>query len=149
MAVIEGILYVGEAKSSRISKIRLSSGKKEVFVSSGVGSPLALGNDGENNLLVLDGAGHKLIKINPETLAISDVAVDLPVEYSTVGSYPSIEFPSPMFVSDNGDIYLTTTNRGILKLERGGEVIARPHSGSTGRRLPVHGGRCRFPILFL
>jgi sugar lactone lactonase YvrE len=119
MAVIDGTLYVGEAKPGRVSEIDISSGKKEVFISSGAGKPLALANDGAGNLLVLDATGHKLIRATPKTLAIKDIAVNLPVDYATVGSYPSIEFPLPMFVSTKGDIYLTTAKRGVLKLEKG------------------------------
>jgi sugar lactone lactonase YvrE len=119
MAVIDGTLYVGEAKAGRISKIDLSSGKKEVFISSGAGKPLALGNDGEGHLLILDGAGHKLIRVNPKTMKITTVALNVPVDYGTIGSYPPVEFPLPMFVSGKGDIYLTTVNRGTLELEIG------------------------------
>jgi len=118
MALVDGTLYVAEAKAGRISKVDPSSGKKEVFLSSMVGIPVALGNDGRGNLLVLDGAGRKLLKVNPKTVVISTVAKKVPVGYSTVGSYPPVEFPFPMYVSSKGDIYLCTMNRGTLKLKR-------------------------------
>jgi hypothetical protein len=46
------------------------------------------------------------------------VATHLPVEYSTVGSYPGMEFPLPMDVSVKGDIYFNTSERGLLRLKR-------------------------------
>lgn len=118
MALVDGTLYVAEAKPGRISKVDPSSGKKEVFLSSMVGKPLALGNDGQGNLLILDGAGQKLLKVDPKTLVISTIAKKVPVAYSTTGSYPPVQFPSPMYVSGTGDIYLSTMNRGMLKLRK-------------------------------
>jgi len=118
LAMVDKTLYVAEAKAGRISGVDPSSGKKEVFLSSMVGKPVALGNDGHGNLLILDGAGQKLIKVDPETMIISTVAEKVPVGYSTVGSYPVVEFPFPMYVSSTSDIYLTTINRGALKLKK-------------------------------
>jgi sugar lactone lactonase YvrE len=118
MALIGNTLYVAEAKPGRISKVDTSSGKKEVFLSAMVGKPVALGNDGQGNLLVLDGAGRKLIKVDPKTLAVSLVAKKVPVAYSTTGSYPPVQFPAPMYVSGTGDIYLPTVNRGVLMLKK-------------------------------
>jgi len=118
MALVDGSLYVGEAKAGRISKVDPSSGEKEVFLSSMVGKPAALGNDGHGNLLILDGAGQKLVKVDPQTLVISTVAEKVPVGYSTIGSYPPVEFPLPMYVSEGGDIYLPTMNRGMIQLKR-------------------------------
>ncbi len=118
LALIDDSLYVAEAKPGRISKVDPASGKKEVFVSSMVGKPVALAGDGKGNLLVLDGAGQKIIRINPKTLALNLVAKDVPVGYSLIGSYPPVEFPSPMAVSSAGDIYVTTADRGLIKLEK-------------------------------
>ncbi len=118
LAMIGDTLYVAEAKPGRISKVDPASGKKEVVLSSMVGKPIALGNDGNQHLLILDGAGHKILRVNPKTLAIATLAANVPVEYNTIGSYPSIEFPAPMVVTKSGDIYLTTTNRGTIKLEK-------------------------------
>ncbi len=118
LALIDGSLYVAEAKPGRISKVDPASGKKEVFVSSIVGKPVALSGDGTGNLLVLDGAGQKIIRINPRTLAFDPIAQGVPVSYSPVGSYPPVEFPSPMTISAGGDIYLTTADRGLIKLEK-------------------------------
>jgi len=118
LASIKGVIYVAEAKPGRISTVDPASGKKEVFVSSMVGKPVALAGDGKGNLLVLDGAGQKIIRINPKTLALDLVAKDVPVGYSPIGSYPSVEFPSPMTVSVSGDIYVTTADRGLIKLKK-------------------------------
>lgn len=117
MATLGDTLYVAESRPGRISAVDMETGEKEVFVSSAVGKPGALADDGEGNLLVLDGAGRQLLRIDPESLDISVVAVHLPVQYSTVGSYPSVEFPLPMDVADNGDIYITTAERGLLRLK--------------------------------
>jgi sugar lactone lactonase YvrE len=118
MALVDGTLYVAEAKAGRISKVDPASGKKEVFLASMVGIPVALANDGEGNLLILDGIGQKLFKVNPKTVVISMVAKKVPVFNGSVGSYPSVMFPLPMYVSSTGDIYLSTMNRGILMLRK-------------------------------
>ena len=118
LALIDGALYVAETKLGRISKVDPASGKKEVFVNSIVGKPVALADDGKENLLVLDGAGQKIIRINTKTQALDLIAKDLPVGYSCIGSYPAIMFPSPMTVCDKGDIYLTTMDRGLIRLEK-------------------------------
>jgi sugar lactone lactonase YvrE len=118
LAMIGDTLYVAESKPGRISKVDPASGKKEVILSSMVGKPLALANDGNQSLLILDGAGHKILRVNLKTLAMSTLAVNVPVEYGSIGSYPSVEFPAPMVVAKSGDIYLTTMNRGTIKLEK-------------------------------
>jgi sugar lactone lactonase YvrE len=118
MAAVGDTLYVAESKAGRISAVNSQTGQKEVFMSSMVGKPGALANDGKGNLLILDGAGQKLIRVNPKTLAVSVVAANLPVQSVTVGSYPPVEFPLPMCVGTNGDIYLNTMNRGLLKLKK-------------------------------
>jgi sugar lactone lactonase YvrE len=118
MAVINGTLYVAESRAGRISAVDPATGEKEVFLSSGAGRPGALADDGQGNLLILDGAARQLLRVNPETLSLSVVATHLPVEYSTVGSYPGMEFPLPMDVSANGDIYFNTSERGLLRLKR-------------------------------
>jgi len=118
MALIDGSLYVAEAKPGRISKVDVASGKKEVFVSSLVGKPVALAADGRGNLLVLDGAGQKIVRIHLKTLSLDVLAKNVPVGYSPIGSYPPVEFPSPMVVSAQGDIYLTTADRGMIKLQK-------------------------------
>jgi sugar lactone lactonase YvrE len=118
MAAVGDMIYVAESKPGRISVVNSKTGHKEVFMSSMVGKPGAIANDGSGNLLILDGAGKKLIKVNPDTLEISVVAGHLPIAYATVGSYPSVEFPLPMSVSAGGDIYLNTMNRGLLKFKK-------------------------------
>jgi sugar lactone lactonase YvrE len=118
LAVVGDALYVAEGKPGRITKVDPASGEKEVVLSARVGKPLALANDGNQHLLILDGAGQKILRVNPKTLAMTTVAVNVPVEYGSIGSYPSIEFPAPMVVARSGDIYLTTMNRGTIKLEK-------------------------------
>jgi sugar lactone lactonase YvrE len=116
--IIDTFLYVAEAKLGRISKVDLSSGKAEVFLASVVGKVGALANDGKGNLLALDGASGKLFRINPKNLAISVLAENLPVAYGTYGSYPGIQTPLPMTVNDKGDIYIATSDRGLIALEK-------------------------------
>ena len=118
MAMVGNTLYVAESKAGRISAVDPTSGKKSVFLSSGVGKPGAIANDGQGNLLILDGAGQKLVRINPKTRALSIVAAHLPVEYATVGSYPMVEFPLSMYVDGAGDIYFNTGNRGLMRLKK-------------------------------
>ncbi|HYA90895.1 MAG TPA: hypothetical protein VEK32_05295, partial [Thermodesulfobacteriota bacterium] len=70
------------------------------------------------NLLALDGASGRLFRINPKNLAISIVAQDLPVGYGTAGSYPAVEFEGAMAVSSKGDIYIPTSERGLIMLQK-------------------------------
>jgi sugar lactone lactonase YvrE len=118
LTMVDNTLYVAEAKAGKISKVDPATGKKEVFVSGVVGKPGALCNDGAGNLLVIDGASHKLYKIGTKDLSISVVAKNLPVSYMLSGSYPSFDNALPMTVSAEGDIYFTTANRGVIKLEK-------------------------------
>ncbi|MBI5552187.1 MAG: SMP-30/gluconolactonase/LRE family protein [Desulfobacterales bacterium] len=118
LALIGERLYVAEAKAGRISAVDLRTGRKEVLLSALVGKPGALANDGQGRLLVLDGAGQKLLRIDPQTLAVSVVAAHLPIAYGTVGSYPPVEFALPMTVDRQGNVWLTTAERGMLKLKK-------------------------------
>ncbi|MDA8138181.1 MAG: SMP-30/gluconolactonase/LRE family protein [Desulfobacteraceae bacterium] len=118
MSLIGKTLYVAETKIGRISAVDVDSGRKEVFLSSLAAKPGALADDGQGRLLILDGAGQKLLRIDPATRAIDIVAGHLPVQYATVGSYPPVEFPMTMTVAKNGDIYLTTDGRGLLRLKK-------------------------------
>jgi sugar lactone lactonase YvrE len=118
LAMIDNMLYVAEAKPGRISKVDPATGKKEVFISGAVGKVCAIANDGEGNLLVFDGASQKILRIGIKDLAISIVAENVPNGYFLMGSYPPVEFPAVMTVSAKGDIYLTTANRGVIKLEK-------------------------------
>jgi len=118
LAMIDGVLYVGESKAGRISQLDPVSGKKDLLVSALVGKPVALAPDGKGNLLVLDGAGQKIVRINPKTLDMDLIAKDVPVGYSPIGRYPSVEFPSPMTVCGKGDIYVTTADRGLIKIQK-------------------------------
>jgi len=118
LTIIDISLYVAEGKLGRISKVDLETGKAEVFLSGVVGKVGALANDGKGNLLALDGASGRLFRINPENLAISVIAEDLPVGYGSAGSYPGVEFPIPMTVNAKGNIYIPTAERGLIMLER-------------------------------
>jgi sugar lactone lactonase YvrE len=118
MALIGERLYAAEAKAGRISFVELKSGRKEVLLSALVGQPGALADDGTGRLLVLDGAGRQLLRVDPRTLSVSVVAAHLPIAYATVGGYPPVEFGLPMAVDPRGDIYLTTADRGLLKLKK-------------------------------
>jgi sugar lactone lactonase YvrE len=118
LAVVDVSLYVAEAKLGRISKVDPETGKAEVFISGVVGKVGALGNDGKGNLLALDGASGRLFRINPENLAVSVIAENLPVGYGAIGSYPGIEFPIPMTVNAKGNIYIPTADRGLIMLEK-------------------------------
>lgn len=118
LALIGERLYVAEAKAGRISAVDLETGSKEVLLSALVGKPGALANDGQGRLLVLDGAGQKLLRIDPRNLAVSVVAAHLPIAYATVGSYPPVEFALPMSVDPQGNVWLTTADRGLLKLKK-------------------------------
>ncbi|MEW6184844.1 MAG: hypothetical protein AB1585_03790 [Thermodesulfobacteriota bacterium] len=118
LAIISNMLYVSEGKLGRISKIDLSSGKTEVFISGVVGKVSALAGDGAGRLLALDSAGGRLFRIDPKNQSISLIAENLPVAYFLIGSYPALEFPHPMTVSPEGDIYLPTVDRGLIVLEK-------------------------------
>ena len=117
LAMIEGTLYVAESKIGRISAIDPQNGAKKVCIAAMAAKPGALAHDGNGNLLVLDGAGQKLISVNPQTQNITTLAAHLPIQYATIGSYPPVEFPLPMFVNHAGDIYLGTNDRGVVKLK--------------------------------
>mgnify|MGYP001268947366 CR=1 FL=1 len=118
MALIGEQLFVGEAKAGRISRVDLGTGRKTVLLSALAAKPGALADDGQGRLLVLDGAAQKLLRVDPQTLAVSVVAAHLPIAYGTVGSYPPVEFALPMSVDKQGSIYLTTADRGLLKLKK-------------------------------
>ena len=118
VAIIDNMLYVAEAKPGRISKVDLASGNKEVFLAGVAGKPGALLNDGGGNLLVLDGAGGRIFRINPKNLKISVVAENLPVGYAVLGSYPPVEFAGAMAMSPKGDIYIPTVNQGLIMLQK-------------------------------
>jgi sugar lactone lactonase YvrE len=118
LTMVDGKLYVAETKAGRISKVDPATGDKEVFCVAVAGRPNAIGNDGSGNLLFLDGGSQKLYRLNTRNMALSVVAEDLPVGYSTVGSYPPTEFPWPMAVDSTGNIYLATLNRGMIIIQK-------------------------------
>jgi len=118
LTMVDGMLYVAESKAGRISRIDPATGDKYVFCVGVAGKPNAIGNDGKGSLLILDGAGQKLFRLNTRNMSLALVAENLPVGYSMIGSYPPIEFPWPMAVDSTGDIYLATLNRGMIKLQK-------------------------------
>lgn len=119
LAKIGNTLYVAEGRAGRVSQVDLATGKKQVFLTGLTGKPGALADDGAGNLLILDGAARRLIKVDPKTMAVSTVAENLPVTYSIVGSYPSVEFPPSMAVDGSGNIYMATAERGVIMLKKG------------------------------
>jgi sugar lactone lactonase YvrE len=118
LAIIDSTLYVAEGKAGRISKVGLTNGGKEIFLSGVVGKVGALADDGSGNLLALDGASGRLFRINPKNLAISVVAINLPVGYAVIGSNPAVEFPLAMTVGPKMDIYVITVDRGLIMLQK-------------------------------
>lgn len=118
LAMVGKTIYVAESKAGTVSAIDPATGHKEVFIAAGLGKPAALANDGQGNLLVLESAGQKLLRIDPQTLATSIVAAHLPIQHATVGSYPSVEFPQVMTVDKAGSIYIGTGDRGLIKLKK-------------------------------
>lgn len=118
LTMVDSKLYVAEVTAGRISKVDPITGNKEVFFVGVTGKPNAIGNDGSGNLIILDGASQKLFRLNTTNLSLSILAVDLPIAYSVVGSYPPLEFPWPMAVNAKGEIYIATVNRGIIKLQK-------------------------------
>jgi len=102
LAMIDGLLYVAEAKSGRIIQVDPGSGRKEVFLSGLTTRPGALGADEAGNLYILDGGSQKLLLVNPKTLAVSVLVADLPVGPIISGSYPVFELALPMTVTRSG-----------------------------------------------
>ncbi|HEX7839461.1 MAG TPA: SMP-30/gluconolactonase/LRE family protein [Kofleriaceae bacterium] len=118
LAIVDDALYIAEARTARIRKAPLSGGKSEVFLSSEVGKVGALAADGHGGLLALDVIGRRLLRIDPKKLAITTLADGLPVRYGVVGSgAASVEFPAPMHVTADGDIYLGTEGRGVIEIK--------------------------------
>lgn len=118
MAMIDDTLYVAESKAGSVCAIDPATGDKAVFLAAMVGKPSALAHDGRGNLLVLDSAGQKLIRVNPQTRAVTAVAAHLPIQHAIIGHHPAVEFPQPMTVDNTGNIYLGTNDRGLLMLKR-------------------------------
>jgi sugar lactone lactonase YvrE len=118
LAMIDGLLYVAEAKSGRIIQVDPGSGRKEVFLSGLTTRPGALGADEAGNLYILDGGSQKLLRVNPKTLAVSVLVADLPVGPIISGSYPVFELALPMTVTGAGELYIATVDRALLKFEK-------------------------------
>jgi sugar lactone lactonase YvrE len=119
LAIVDDTLYIAEARAARIRRAPLAGGSSEVFISSEVGKVGALAADGHGGLIALDTIGRRVLRIDPKKLAITTIADGLPVGYGVVGSGPTaIEFPAPMFVTPEGDIYLGTAGRGVIELKQ-------------------------------
>jgi sugar lactone lactonase YvrE len=118
LAIVDDTLYIAEAHTAQIRKAPLAGGNPEVFVSSEFGKIGALAPDGHGGLVALDVIGRRLLRIDPKKLAITTIADGLPVRSGVVGSGPAaVEFPAPMFVTAEGDIYLGTAGRGLIELK--------------------------------
>lgn len=118
LAMMGEKLYVAESKAGSVSTVDPATGRKEVFIAAGLGKPSALADDGQGKLLILESAGQKLLRVDPQALVVSIVAAHLPIQHATVGSHPSVEFPQPMTVDKEGNIYLCTNDRGLIKLKK-------------------------------
>ena len=91
-----------------------------MFLSSEVGKVGALAADGKGGLIAVDVIGRRVLHIDPKKLAITPIAEGLPVSYGVVGSGPAgVEFPTPLHVTADGDIYLGTSGRGVIQLKAG------------------------------
>ncbi len=120
LAVVDDALYIAEARTARIRRAPLAGGKSEVFLSAEVGKVGSLAADGKGGLFAVDVIGRRLLHIDPKKLAITAIAEALPVGYGVVGSGPSaVEFPTPLHVTADGDIYLGTSGRGVIQLKAG------------------------------
>jgi sugar lactone lactonase YvrE len=120
LAVVDDALYIAEARTARIRRAPLAGGKSEVVLSAEVGKVGALAADGKGGLVAVDVIGRRLLHIDPKKLAITTIAEGLPVGYGAVGSGPSaVEFPTPLHVTADGDIYLGTSGRGVIELKAG------------------------------
>jgi len=88
------------------------------FLHGVVGKVAALANDAAGNLLALDGASGKFLRINPKNLAISVIAEKLHVADTLEGSYPPVELSIAMAIGPKGDIYIPTVDRGLIMLQK-------------------------------
>jgi sugar lactone lactonase YvrE len=119
LAVVDGALYIAEARTARIRRAPLAGGKSEVLLSAEVGKVGALAADGHGGLIAVDVIGHRLLHIDPKKLAITTIADGLPVSYGVIGSGAAgVEFPTPLHVADDGTITLGTAGRGVIQLRR-------------------------------
>jgi hypothetical protein len=81
---------------------------------------LTAAHAGKGGLIAVDVIGRRLLHIDPRKLAITPIAEGLPVSYGVVGSGPAaVEFPTPLHVTADGDIYLGTAGRGVIQLKAG------------------------------
>jgi sugar lactone lactonase YvrE len=120
LAVVDDTLYIAEARTARIRRAPIAGGKSEVFLSAEVGKVGALAADGKGGLIAIDVIGRRALRIDPKKLAITPIAEGLPVSYGVVGSgRAAVEFPTPLHVTADGDIYLGTSGRGVIQLKAG------------------------------
>jgi hypothetical protein len=120
LAVVDDALYIAEARTARIRRAPLAGGKSEVLLSAEVGKVGALAADGKGGLIAVDVIGRRVLRIDLKKLSIAPIAEGLPVSYGVVGSGPAaVEFPTPLHVTADGDIYLGTSGRGVIQLKAG------------------------------
>lgn len=119
VVIKDGSLYVAETLAGRITKVDIASGVKEVFLAGYVGKPKGLAWDHEENLLILDAAMKKLVKLNMENLKISVVACNLPGAHTTYYHHPLIwDSTAAIAVNEEGDIFIAGSFDGsVTKLE--------------------------------
>lgn len=120
--VKDGTLYVAEALAGRITKVDIESGVKEIFINGYTGTPKGLAWDHEGNLLILDTAMRKLIKVDMENLKIDVVASNLPVGHSMYYHHPLIwDVSAAITVDEDGDIFMAGIDGSIFKLKHIGK----------------------------
>jgi sugar lactone lactonase YvrE len=120
LAVVDDTLYIAEARTARIRRAPIAGGKSEVFLSAEVGKVGALAADGKGGLIAVDVIGRRVLRIDLKKLSITLIAEGLPVSYGVVGSgRTAVEFPTPLHVTTDGDIYLGTSGRGVIQLKAG------------------------------
>ena len=119
VVIKDGSLYVAETLAGRITKVDIASGVKEVFLAGYVGKPKGLAWDHEGNLLILDAAMKKLVKVDMENLEISVVACNIPVAHTTYYHHPLIwDSTAAIAVNEEGDIFIAGSVDGsVTKLE--------------------------------
>lgn len=116
IAVKETTLFVAEAGAGRISRLDTATGKREVFISGGLGRPAALALDGGKNLLIIDSVGRRLLRTPLDRPSLSVVAENLPVDQLTVGTASPLEFPASLAVAASGEINIAGTDGSVIAL---------------------------------
>jgi len=106
-------VYVTEAMAGTISRIDLSTGEKKV-VASGLRMPEGIAVFPDGKLAVVETGTRRLLKIDPTSGAITQLAINLAVGFP---SYPGGLPPyliTGVAVSDSGTIYVTGDLENVL-----------------------------------